>query len=100
MESRIRVHEVKPDALTVDERELIRGVLAKDRKATAEFVDCCADWVYPLIRRRVVPRSAFAEDIMQDVLVAAWQALPSFRGDSSLRSWILSIARHKVDLLS
>ena len=97
MESRIRVHEVKPDAVSADERELIAGVLAKDRKATAEFVDCCTDWVYPFIRRRVVPRSEFAEDIMQDILVAAWQALPSFRGDASLRSWILSIARHKLN---
>jgi RNA polymerase sigma factor (sigma-70 family) len=88
---------VKPEAVSADERQLIEGVLSKDRKATAEFVDCCTDWIYPFIWRRVVPRSEFAEDIMQDILVAAWQALPSFRGDASLRSWILSIARHKVD---
>jgi RNA polymerase sigma-70 factor (ECF subfamily) len=83
--------------VTADERQLIRGVLAKDRKATAEFVDCCTDWIYPFIRRRIVPRSELVEDIMQDILIAAWQALPSFRGEASLRSWILSIARHKVD---
>jgi len=37
------------------------------------------------------------DDIMQEILLAAWQGLPKFRGDASLRSWILGIARHKLD---
>jgi len=80
-----------------DERRLVRSVLGKDRKATAEFVDRCADWLYPFLRRRVVPRADVIEDILQEILLAAWQALPTYRGDSSLQSWILGIARHKID---
>jgi len=37
------------------------------------------------------------EDLTQETLLAAWQGLPNFRGDGSLRSWVLGIARHKVE---
>ena len=72
-------------------------VLAKDRKATAEFVARCADYVYPFVRRRLMPRTASVDDVMQEILLAAWQSLPNFRGDFHLRAWVLGIARHKVD---
>lgn len=42
----------------------------------------------------VVRDSALAEDVAQDTLLKAWLALPSFRGDSSLRSWIMRIAHN------
>jgi len=42
----------------------------------------------------VVRDSALAEDIAQETLVKAWLALPSFRADSSLRSWVLRIAHN------
>lgn len=76
---------------------VVSGVLAKDRKATAEFVAQCADWIYPLVRRRLVPRVELVEDLMQEIMFAAWQALPNFRGDANLRSWVKGIARHKVE---
>jgi RNA polymerase sigma-70 factor, ECF subfamily len=85
-----------PDALS-DERRLVASVLGKDRKATADFVDRCADWVYPFLRRRLVRRPGVIEDTLQEILLATWQALPTYRGDSSLQSWILGITRHKVD---
>jgi RNA polymerase sigma-70 factor, ECF subfamily len=34
---------------------------------------------------------------VQEVLLAAWQGLPSFRADANPRSWVLGIARHKVE---
>lgn len=79
-----------------DER-LIAGVLGKDRKVTAEFVSCCADWIYPFVRRRLAPRDELVEDMMQEILIAAWQALPKFRRDGNLRGWVLGIARHKLE---
>jgi RNA polymerase sigma-70 factor, ECF subfamily len=79
------------------ERQLVGQVLSKDRKATAEFVAFCTDSVYSFVRKRLVPRVELVEDLMQEILMAAWQSLPTFRGDASLRSWILAIARHKVD---
>jgi len=79
------------------ERQLVEQVLSKDRKATAEFVALCTDSVYWFVRKRLVPRVELIEDLVQEILLAAWQSLPKFRGDASLRSWILAIARHKVD---
>lgn len=42
----------------------------------------------------VVRDSALAEDVAQETLVKAWLALPTFRGDSSLRGWVLRIAHN------
>ena len=42
----------------------------------------------------VVRDSALAEDVSQDAILKAWNALPTFRGDSSLRSWLLRITHN------
>lgn len=42
----------------------------------------------------VVREKSLAEDIAQETLVKAWLALPNFRGESSLRSWVLRIAHN------
>jgi RNA polymerase sigma-70 factor, ECF subfamily len=34
-----------------------------------------------------------ADDVTQDTFLGAWRALPSFRAESSGRTWLLSIAR-------
>jgi len=93
----IEIQPAQAPEFASDERRLVTSVLGKDRKATAQFVDRCADWLYPFLRRRVVPRADVIEDILQEILLAAWQALPTYRGDSGLQSWILGIARHKID---
>lgn len=79
------------------EIELVAAVLRKDRKATGEFVSLCSDWTYPFVCRRLVPRQDIVEDLMQEILIAAWQDLANFRGNAGLRAWVLGIARHKID---
>jgi RNA polymerase sigma-70 factor, ECF subfamily len=37
------------------------------------------------------------EDLAQDIYLAIWRALPSFRGDASVRTWLYRIA-HNVAL--
>lgn len=37
---------------------------------------------------------ALAEDVSQDALIKAWQALPSYRGEAPLRNWILRITHN------
>ena len=76
---------------------LVAEVLRKDRKATAEFVARYADHVYGYVRRRLIPRADLVEDLVQEIFLAAWGSLDRFRGDSSLRNWLLGIARHKVE---
>jgi len=36
------------------------------------------------------------EDLMQDIYFAIWRALPSFRGDSSLRTFVARIATNRA----
>lgn len=52
-----------------------------------------ADAVYRLALG-VVRDPALAEDVAQDTMVKAWLALPTFRGDGSLRGWLLRIAHN------
>lgn len=42
----------------------------------------------------VVRDKSLAEDIAQETLVKAWLALPTFRADASMRSWVLRIAHN------
>ncbi len=42
----------------------------------------------------MVRDKSLAEDIAQEALVKAWLALPSFRAESSLRSWVLRITHN------
>jgi RNA polymerase sigma-70 factor, ECF subfamily len=38
---------------------------------------------------------AAAEDAVQDVMIRIWRALPQFRGDASISTWIYSITRNR-----
>ncbi len=42
----------------------------------------------------VVRDRALAEDVAQEALLKAWLALPTFRGESSIRSWLLRITHN------
>jgi RNA polymerase sigma-70 factor, ECF subfamily len=94
------IERVIPGSAPARERtdlELVAEVLRKDRKATAEFVARHTDHVYAYVRRRLAPRIDLVEDVVQEIFLAAWESLHKFRADSSLRSWILGIARHKIE---
>lgn len=56
-----------------------------------------ADAVYSYVRHRLLPRTDLVDDLVQDIFLAAWESLPSFRADSPVRSWLLGIARHRVE---
>ena len=42
----------------------------------------------------IVSNDAFAEDVVQDVLLRAWRGLPAYRGEASVSTWIYSITRN------
>jgi len=48
--------------------------------------------------RRLCTAYAFSaadrEDLFQDIFLAVWRALPGFRGDSSVRTWLYRIAHN------
>lgn len=74
--------------------ELTRLFLAArdgDRTALLHAVRAGQADVWRLALHLVGPDEA--DDVTQDTFVRAWRALPAFRGDSSARTWLLSIAR-------
>jgi RNA polymerase sigma-70 factor, ECF subfamily len=85
------------DQSSAEERALVAAILRKDRKATARFVAEHTDYVYAYVRHRLAPRADLVDDVVQDVFLAALSSLSSFLGNAPLRSWLLGIARHKVE---
>ncbi|MBN2584217.1 MAG: sigma-70 family RNA polymerase sigma factor [Planctomycetes bacterium] len=61
-----------------------------------EVFDRHFDDVYVYVAYLVAPDREAARDITQDVFLAAMAALETFRGDSSVLSWLRSIARNRV----
>jgi RNA polymerase sigma-70 factor (ECF subfamily) len=62
-----------------------------DRLALSAAIRLSQGEVWRLASHLVSP--AHADDVTQDVFIRAWRALPSFRAESSGRTWLLSIAR-------
>ena len=69
------------------ESELIARAQSGDRAAFAALVRAHQDEVYTLARR-LVGDPHMAADIAQETLVRAWRALPKFRGDAKLSTWL------------
>jgi RNA polymerase sigma-70 factor (ECF subfamily) len=72
------------------ERELIDRARRGDRAAFAALVRAHQDEVYTLARR-LVGDPDLASDVAQETLIRAWRALPKFRGDSRLSTWLYRI---------
>jgi RNA polymerase sigma-70 factor (ECF subfamily) len=94
--------QFQPENLTAEtyspvDSELVAAVLRKDRKATAEFVGRFGDAVYRYLHARLFPSPDRLDDLFQETFLAAWKHLPNFRGESALQTWLLGIARHKVE---
>jgi RNA polymerase sigma-70 factor, ECF subfamily len=70
---------------------------AGDREAFRALVEAHRDRIYGLCAR-MLRSPADAEEVAQDVFVRAWLALPRFRGESSVATWLHRIAvRRAID---
>lgn len=69
-------HKIDPSTISVDDLVIEHG-----------------DAVYR-VAYSVTRDASMAEDVSQDALLKAWQALDSFRGDAPLRNWILRITHN------
>ena len=85
------------DQVATEDQCLVAAIQRKDRKATAEFVSRHADAIYRYVYARLAPRTDRIDDLVQEVFLAAWENLSEYRGASSLESWLVGIARHKVE---
>jgi RNA polymerase sigma-70 factor (ECF subfamily) len=84
-----------PEAAPADDLALVRRAQAGDSEAFGVLVDR---------HRRAVFRAAMAavrspaeaDEVAQDAFVTAFQKLSGFRGESSFKTWLLSIAWRKA----
>ena len=79
------------------DKALAAAVYRKDRKATADFVQQHADALYAFVAARLRPNVADAEDLTQEVFLAACRSIGEYRAAASLKAWLFGIARHKVE---
>lgn len=84
-----------PDVRT--DQELVLELVRKNRKAAAEFVSLYSDPIHAYVHQRLIPRTDLVDDMVQEVFLAAWGNLDRFEGRSSLKTWLLGIARHKIE---
>jgi RNA polymerase sigma-70 factor, ECF subfamily len=78
-----------------DGAELLRRLASGDEAAMAEFYRLHGRVVLAQILL-VVRERAVAEEILQDTMLAVWRGAGSFRAESSVRSWVISIARRQA----
>jgi RNA polymerase sigma factor (sigma-70 family) len=79
-----------------DEDEvLLQAIRAGDQAALETLLIRHRPWVFNLALRMLF-RHADAEDATQEILIKAVKALPGFRGDSKLSTWLYRIAVNHV----
>jgi RNA polymerase sigma-70 factor (ECF subfamily) len=78
------------------EARLLEKLRLGDDAAREEFYNHYRSRVYALVLEQVGRDQAVAEDIVQEVFLAALGSLHKFHGDSQLYTWLRSIALHKI----
>jgi RNA polymerase sigma-70 factor (ECF subfamily) len=78
------------------EIKLVEKLRSGESAAMAEFYNIYRRRLYSLVFEQVGRNEVVAEDLVQEVFLAALGSLDKFRGDSQLYTWLRSIAFHKI----
>jgi len=78
-----------------EERELLGKIIKKDEKALFYVYKKYHPSVFSFVRSQI-SNYQIAEEIAQDVFIDFIEALRDFRFQSSLKTFLFSIARHKI----
>ena len=78
-----------------DDEVLLHAVAAGDRDALATLYARHGQAVFAHLVLVVGDRT-LSEEILQDTMLAAWRGADGFRGDATVRSWLISIARRQA----
>jgi len=81
--------------MEIDEIELIRRVASGDEKAMRTIYEANHNAVHRFVATRLKDPVEIS-DIVHSTMLDVWRMADRFEGRSSLRSWILSIARNKA----
>ena len=78
-----------------DDAGLLRRIGQGDEDAMALFYREHGRVVFAQVLL-VAGERVLAEEIVQDAMLAVWRGAGSFRGESSVRSWVIAIARRQT----
>jgi RNA polymerase sigma-70 factor (ECF subfamily) len=78
-----------------DDLKLIQSMAAGNVSALDELYAKHGSAILGFLIARLSERQ-LAEEILQDVMLAAWKYAASFRAESSVRTWLLTIARNRA----
>lgn len=81
-----------PDAVIDEDAVLVRRAASADVAAFEQLYRRHHRRVYAVIVRLVGQAGARAEDLTQEAFVRAWQALPAFRFESTVATWLHRLA--------
>src|SRR5215469_15737371 len=73
----------------------IRQIAAGDRDAFENLYKAYAPRLFRYLYNMITDAAA-AEELTNDVMLAAWKGAASFRGDSRPSTWLFGIAHHKA----
>jgi RNA polymerase sigma-70 factor (ECF subfamily) len=79
-----------------DETDLVQRMLRGDQRAFDEFFDSYAARIAAFASRRSSLDAAPLEDVVQLTLINAVRSLGTFRGGSSLFTWLCQICRNQL----
>jgi RNA polymerase sigma-70 factor, ECF subfamily len=83
------------DGMTITTACTVPTVTRTDALETADWVDAHGDYLFHFAVGQVRD-AGVAEDLVQDTFLAALKARHRFAGQSSDRTWLTSILRHKI----
>ncbi len=75
---------------------LLRRIAQGDGDAMASLYREHGRVVFAQVLLVVGGQRVLAEEIVQDTMLAVWRGAGSFRGESSVRSWVIAIARRQT----
>lgn len=90
----VKALAARSDSAAADEAEAIMALISQGQHREA-LARCAKAYASPLGRlcMALTGSQAEAEELVQETLIAAYDAFPSFRFESSVRSWLYGIAR-------
>ncbi len=78
------------------DNQLVQELVQGNPEAVEELVARYADDIFRFVYNQVGGSAQDAEDVVQETFIAALKAVRRFRGDSTLKTWLFSIASHKA----
>lgn len=77
------------------DQALLAAVAAGDHSALRDLYDRHAGAVLRLLGR-LTPDRGTAEEILQETWLAVWRSADSFRGDCTVRGWLMGVAKRQA----